>query len=276
VSHTLVAELVQASGYSLQANRKMREGPQHPDRDAQFHYILDQVRSFQKRRQPAISVDTKKKELVGDFKNGGREWRAKGTPERVRIHDFIVPEQGKAIPYGVYALHRNEGWASVGIDHDTASLAVNAIRSWWRRMGRPVYARARSLLITGDAGGSNGPRLRLWKWELQRFANRIGLSVSVCHFPPGTSKWKKIEHRLFSTSPPTGVVSHSPAWPSSSASSARQRRPLACGSGPRSTTVLIPKAPLSRTSKWLESTSSLTPSTATGTTRSAPAEADSD
>jgi hypothetical protein len=198
VSHTLVAELLQTSGYSLQANRKTREGPQHPDRDAQFRYILDQVRGFQKRGQPAISVDTKKKELVGDFKNAGREWRPKGTPEPVRVHDFLIPEQGKAIPYGVYDLHRNEGWVSVGIDHDTASLAVNAIRSWWKRMGRPAYTKATSLLITADAGGSNGPRLRLWKWELQRFANRTGLTITVCHFPPGTSKWNKIEHRLFS------------------------------------------------------------------------------
>lgn len=198
VSHTLVAELLQASGYSLQANRKTREGPQHPDRDAQFRNILDHVRRFQKRGQPAISVDTKKKELVGDFKNAGREWRPRGTPEPVRVHDFLIPEQGKAIPYGVYDLHRNEGWVSVGVDHDTAGLAVNAIRSWWKRMGRPAYAQATSLLITADAGGSNGPRLRLWKWELQRFANRTGLSITVCHFPPGTSKWNKIEHRLFS------------------------------------------------------------------------------
>jgi hypothetical protein len=198
VSHNLVAELLRASGYSLQANRKTREGPQHPDRDAQFRYILDQVRRFQKRGQPAVSVDTKKKELVGDFKNAGREWRPKGMPQPVRVHDFLIPEQGKAIPYGVYDLHRNEGWVSVGIDHDTASLAVHAIRSWWKRMGRPAYAGATSLLITADAGGSNGSRLRLWKWELQRFANRTGLSVTVCHFPPGTSKWNKIEHRLFS------------------------------------------------------------------------------
>jgi hypothetical protein len=198
VSHNLVAELLHASGYSLQANRKTREGPQHPDRDAQFRYILDQVRHFQKLGQPAISVDTKKKELVGDFKNAGREWRPKGTPEPVRVHDFLIPEQGKAIPYGVYDLHRNEGWVSVGIDHDTASLAVNAIRSWWKRMGRPAYANATSLLITADAGGSNGPRLRLWKWELQRYANRTGLAITVCHLPPGTSKWNKIEHRLFS------------------------------------------------------------------------------
>jgi Rhodopirellula transposase DDE domain len=198
VSHNLVAELLHASGYSLQANRKTREGPQHPDRDAQFRYIVDQVRRFQKRGQPAVSVDTKKKELVGDFKNPGREWRPKGTPESVRVHDFLIPEQGKAIPYGVYDLNRDEGWVSVGIDHDTASLAVNAIRSWWKRMGRPAYAGASSLLITADAGGSNGPRLRLWKRELQRFANRTGLAITVCHFPPGTSKWNKIEHRLFS------------------------------------------------------------------------------
>lgn len=198
VSHNLVAELLRASGYSLQANRKTREGPQHADRDAQFRYILDQARRFQKRREPAISVDTKKKELVGDFKNAGRQWRPKGRPEPVRVHDFVIPALGKAIPYGVYDLNRNEGWVSVGIDHDTASLAVNAIRSWWRRMGRPAYGEARSLLITADAGGSNGSRLRLWKWELQRFARRTGLSVTVCHLPPGTSKWNKIEHRLFS------------------------------------------------------------------------------
>ena len=198
VSHNLVAELLHQSGYSLQANRKTREGPQHPDRDAQFAYIAKRVRGFQRRGQPAISVDTKKKELVGDFKNGGRQGRPKGKPELVRVHDFVVPGQGKAIPYGVYDLKRNEGWVSVGIDHDTASLAVNAIRSWWRRMGRRAYPRARSLLITADAGGSNGPRLRLWKWELHRFSRSTGMPITVCHFPPGTSKWNKIEHRLFS------------------------------------------------------------------------------
>lgn len=197
-SHRLVAELLRASGYSLQANRKTREGTQHPDRDAQFRYIADQVRGFHQRGQPAISVDTKKKELVGDFKNTGREWRPKGEPETVRVHDFLIPGQGKAIPYGVYDLQRNEGWVSVGIDHDTASLAVNAIRRWWQRMGRPAYAGATSLLITADAGGSNGHRLRLWKWELHQFARRSGLAITVCHFPPGTSKWNKIEHRLFS------------------------------------------------------------------------------
>ena len=198
VSHTLVAELLHELGYSLQANHKKREGAQHPDRDAQFRYINEQVRTFEKKAQPAISVDTKKKELVGDFKNPGRSWRPKGDPEPVRVHDFLIPAQGKAIPYGVYDLHRNEGWVSVGIDHDTASFAVKSIGRWWRAMGQPAYPAATSVLITADAGGSNGSRLRLWKWELQRLANRTGLTVTVCHFPPGTSKWNKIEHRLFS------------------------------------------------------------------------------
>ena len=202
VSHTVVAELLHALGYSLQSNVKTREGRQHPDRDAQFRYIAQAVRRWQRRGQPAISVDTKKKELVGDFKNGGRTWRPAKTPHRVRVHDFVIPATGtrggKAIPYGVYDLQRDEGWVSVGIDHDTASFAVQTIRRWWRVMGRPAYQRARSLLITADAGGSNGARLRLWKWELQRLANRTGLAVTVCHFPPGTSKWNKIEHRLFS------------------------------------------------------------------------------
>jgi hypothetical protein len=198
VSHTLVADLLHECGYSLQANRKTLEGFQHLDRDAQFRYINDGVLRFQRRRQPVVSVDTKKKELVGNFKNLGREWRRQGDPEPVRVHDFLIPEQGKAVPYGVYDLSRNEGWVTVGIDHDTASFAVNAIRRWWKVMGRPAYPRATSLLITADAGGSNGPRLRLWKWELQRFADRTGLSVTICHFPPGTSKWNKIEHRLFS------------------------------------------------------------------------------
>jgi len=198
VSYTVVAELLHQLDYSLQANRKTREGKQHPDRDAQFHYINNQVRRFHRKCQPTISVDTKKKELVGDFKNAGREWRPKGDPEPVRVHDFLVPEQGKAIPYGVYDLHRNEGWVSIGIDHDTASFAVNAIRRWWKLMGRPAYPGSNSLLVTADAGGSNGSRLRLWKWELHKFALRTGLPITVCHFPPGTSKWNKIEHRLFS------------------------------------------------------------------------------
>ena len=202
VSHTVVAELLHALGYSLQSNVKTREGRQHPDRDAQFRYIAQAVCRSQRRGQPTISVDTKKKELVGDFKNGGRTWRPLKTPHRVRVHDFVIPatatQGGKAIPYGVYDLQRDEGWVSVGIDHDTASFAVQTIRRWWRMMGRPAYRRARSLLITADAGGSNGTRLRLWKWELQRLANRTGLAITVCHFPPGTSKWNKIEHRLFS------------------------------------------------------------------------------
>jgi hypothetical protein len=198
VSYPVVAELLAESGYSLQANHKTKEGSRHPDRDAQFRHINERVAAFQARRQPVISVDTKKKELVGEFKNAGQEWRPAGMPERVRVHDFLIPEQGKAVPYGVYDLTRNTGWVSVGIDHDTATFAVRTIGRWWTKMGRPVYPKARQLLITADAGGSNGARSRLWKWELQRFADRTGLSVSVCHFPPGTSKWNKIEHRLFS------------------------------------------------------------------------------
>ena len=197
VSYRTVARLLQALDYSLQANRKTREGEQHADRDAQFRYIDRLVRARLRRGAPAISVDTKKKELVGDFKNPGREWRPKGQPEPVRVHDFLIPDQGKAIPYGVYDLSRDEGWVSVGIDHDTANFAVNAVRRWWKTMGRPVYADADLLLITADAGGSNGPRVRLWKWELQKFATRTRLAITVCHFPPGTSKWNKIEHRLF-------------------------------------------------------------------------------
>lgn len=200
VSHTVVAELLHQLGYSLQSNVKTREGRQHPDRDAQFRYIARQVRAAQRHGQPAISVDTKKKELVGPFKNGGRAWRPTKRPQRVRVHDFVIPGPtgGKAIPYGVYDLHRDEGWVSVGIDHDTATFAARSIRRWWQRMGRPVYQDASTLLITADAGGSNGARLRLWKWELQQLANRTGLTITVCHFPPGTSKWNKIEHRLFS------------------------------------------------------------------------------
>jgi transposase len=198
VSSRLVADLLHAAGYSLQLNQKTREGSAHPDRDAQFRYLNVAVLRHQRRHQPVISVDTKKKELVGDFKNGGREWRPKDEPEPVRVHDFLIPEKGKAIPYGVYDLKRNEGWVSVGIDHDTSTFAVRAIRRWWEVMGKPAYPRATSLLITADCGGSNGARVRLWKWELQQFADRTGLTLTVCHFPPGTSKWNKIEHRLFS------------------------------------------------------------------------------
>jgi len=198
VGRQLVDELLHLAGYSLQANRKTREGPDHPDRDEQFRYINGQVRRFQAAGHPVISVDTKKKELVGDFKNAGKTWRPMGNPEPVRVHDFVIPELGKGIPYGVYDLTRNAGWVSVGVDHDTASFAVRTIQRWWKKMGSPVYPRARSLLITADGGGSNGSRIRLWKWELQQLAKKTGLSITVCHFPPGTSKWNKIEHRLFS------------------------------------------------------------------------------
>ena len=198
ICHNVVADLLRDMGYSLQANRKTREGTNHPDRDAQFDYINDQVKQALAAGEPAISVDTKKKELVGDFKNGGREYRPKGEPEPVRVHDFIIPELGRAAPYGVYDIADNAGWVSVGIDHDTASFAVNAIRRWWQAMGRARYPHATRLVVTADCGGSNGVRLRLWKRELQTLANELGISITVCHLPPGTSKWNKIEHRLFS------------------------------------------------------------------------------
>lgn len=198
-SHRMVAELLVEAEYNLQSNRKsVEEGKRHPDRDGQFRYINEQVRRFQRIRQPVISVDTKKKELVGDFKNAGREWRPKGEPERVRVHDFLIKENGKVAPYGVYDITRNAGWVGVGIDHDTASFAVRTIRRWWQVMGRARYPQAKELLITADSGGSNGARVRLWKWELQKFANATGKAITVCHLPPGTSKWNKIEHRLFS------------------------------------------------------------------------------
>jgi transposase len=198
ISYPVVAELLGELGYSLQANRKSKEGNNHPDRNAQFEYINRKVKRFLANQQPVVSVDTKKKELVGDFKNGGRELRPKGEPEQVRVHDFLIPELGRATPYGVYDLARNVGWVSVGMDPDTAAFAVESIRRWWQSMGRPVYPKADRLLITADAGGSNGPRLRLWKVELQKLADQTGLQIAVCHFPPGTSKWNKIEHRLFS------------------------------------------------------------------------------
>jgi len=198
VSHTAVADLLWEQGYSLQGNRKTKEGTNHPDRNAQFEHINRQVRRQLAAGEPAISVDTKKKELVGDFKNAGREWRPQGRPEEVRVHDFLDKTKGKAIPYGVYDLARDVGWVSVGINHDTAAFAVQTIRHWWRQLGHKAYPRARSLLITADSGGSNGTRVRLWKWELQKLANETGLVISVSHLPPGTSKWNKIEHRLFS------------------------------------------------------------------------------
>jgi hypothetical protein len=198
VSHQLVAELLHELEYSLQANRKVLEGSQHPDRNAQFEYLNDQVQRQVAVGQPAISVDAKKKELVGPFKNGGRELRPKGQPEPVRVHDFVDKELGRATPYGVYDLARNQGWVTVGIDHDTAEFAVASIQHWWQTLGQAAYPGATSLLITADGGGSNGSRLRLWKLELQRFADETGLELRVCHLPPGTSKWNKIEHRLFS------------------------------------------------------------------------------
>jgi len=197
VSHVLVGRLLREQGYSLQANRKTKEGKQHPDRDAQFRHIDRQIQKQQQAGEPVISVDTKKKELVGQFKNAGREWRPRGMPERVSTHDFPT-EQGKAVPYGVYDLARNEGFVSVGIDHDTAEFAVHTIARWWTTMGRARYPEAKSILILADAGGSNGNRLRLWKVELQKLADKTGLTFRVCHYPPGTSKWNKIEHRLFS------------------------------------------------------------------------------
>ena len=189
--------MLQEQGYSLQSNRKTREGTSNPDRDAQFQYISQQTRAFQQRGAPVISVDTKKKELVGDFKNGGREWQPKGRPEQVRVHDFLDKELGKAIPYGVYDVTRNQGWVSVGTDHDTAEFATETIRRWWRQMGSKAYPDARELLILADGGGSNSSRTKLWKVALQRLADEIGITAAVCHYPPGTSKWNKIEHRMF-------------------------------------------------------------------------------
>jgi Rhodopirellula transposase DDE domain len=200
VSHQTVAELLHEMDYSLQANQKRLEGSQHADRNQQFQYINRKAQRYLKQGEPVISVDTKKKELVGDFRNPGREWHPQGQPEQVRVHDFEIrqPENGKVAPYGVYDLGRNAGWVSVGVDHDTAEFAVESIRRWWRWMGRRSYPKAQRLLITADSGGSNGARVRLWKWELQQLADETGLEISVCHFPPGTSKWNKIEHRLFS------------------------------------------------------------------------------
>jgi hypothetical protein len=197
VSQKLVGRLLRALEYSCQANRKTREGSSHPDRNAQFAYINATVKTAITAGEPAISVDTKKKELVGDFRNPGRELRPKGDPEPVRVHDFKIPELGKVAPYGVYDIAANQGWVNVGIDADTAAFAVESIRRWWERLGRARYPEAGRLVITADCGGSNGARVRLWKRELQRFANETGLAVTVAHLPPGTSKWNRIEHRLF-------------------------------------------------------------------------------
>jgi hypothetical protein len=198
VGHDSVGALLKTLGYSLQGNRKTLEGSHHVDRDAQFQHIAETVQAAITAGQPAISVDTKKKELVGDFKNGGREYRPAGSPEPVRVHDFIDPKLGRAAPYGVYDIADDKGWVSVGIDHDTAAFAVNAIRSWWMTMGRSRYPHAHTLTVTADGGGSNGSRVRLWKVELQKLADELGLTIVVLHLPPGTSKWNKIEHSLFS------------------------------------------------------------------------------
>jgi hypothetical protein len=197
ISHTTVATMLAALGYSLQGTRKTKEGTSHPDRNAQFEYIQQQIAGFQQRGQPVVSVDAKKKELVGDFANAGREYQPSGQPETVRVYDFVDKELGRAIPYGVYDLTANQGWVSVGTDHETAQFAVETLRRWWQHMGSPAYPHAQELLIIADGGGSNGSRSRLWKVELQRLADSTGLRLTVCHLPPGTSKWNKIEHRMF-------------------------------------------------------------------------------
>ena len=198
VSHTSIGSLLKKLGYSLQGNRKTLEGTNHPDRNAQFEYINARTEEAVRTKQPVISVDTKKKELVGQFKNGGKEWRPQGDPEHVNVYDFVDKELGRANPYGVYDLANNAGWVSVGTDHDTASFAVSTIRRWWLVMGKPFYPDAKELIITADGGGSNGSRVRLWKLELQQLSDELGIPIRVSHFPPGTSKWNKIEHRLFS------------------------------------------------------------------------------
>ena len=197
VSERTVNRLLHDMGYSLQSNRKSIKGKSHPDRDAQFQYINRRVKAFHRQGQPVVSVDTKKKELVGQYRNGGREWQPQGRPETVKVHDFIDKGRGKATPYGVYDMAADTGWVSVGVDHDTAEFAVETLRRWWRPMGSRVYPQAKKLLVTADGGGSNGSRCRLWKVQLQRLADETGLRISVCHFPPGTSKWNKIEHRMF-------------------------------------------------------------------------------
>jgi transposase len=198
VSHKLVGEILKDRGFSLQANRKTDEGKSHPDRNAQFEHIHHRIKDFQESHQPVISVDAKKKELVGNFKNNGKEWHKEKEPKKVKVYDFLSDAEGKAIPYGVYDLSQNKGWVSVGIDHDTAEFAVETIKKWWAKMGNPFYPNAQRLLITADGGGSNSSRSRLWKKEIQKLSNETGLTIDVCHFPPATSKWNKIEHRLFS------------------------------------------------------------------------------
>lgn len=198
ISPQAVRNMLREKEYSLQANRKTQEGKQHPDRDAQFRYIYNRAKDLRRRNQPIVSVDTKKKENIGNFENKGRRWRPKGKPQKVLVHDFIDKELGKVAPYGVYDIVANNGWVSVGISHDTAEFAVNSIKKWWSKMGKRRYPKAKELMITADSGGSNGSRTRLWKVSLQKLADETGLRIRVCHFPPGTSKWNKIEHRMFS------------------------------------------------------------------------------
>ena len=267
MSQKLVGLLLRELDYSCQANRKTREGTQHPDRNAQFEYINARVKAALAAGQPAISVDTKKKELVGDFKNGGRELRRKGEPEPVRVHDFEIKGLGKVAPYGVYDIAANQGWVSVGIDADTAAFAVESIRRWWQRLGKARYPYAARLLITADCGGSNGARVHLWKRELQRFANQTGLAVTVVHLPPGTSKWNRIEHRLFAyiTQNWRGkpLVSHKVIIQLIAATSTGKGLTVTCDLDrsryPRG--IKISKAELA-------ATSSATPSTASGTIQS--------
>ena len=198
ISHVTVAQLLHDQNFSLQGTRKTEEGADHPDRDAQFRHISATVKRALKEGVPVISVDTKKKELIGNYANAGRQWRRSGTAVRVNGHDFPGPEVPRAYPYGIYDIGRNEGFVNIGTDHDTAAFAAASVRGWWKAEGRRLYPRAQEIVITADSGGSNGPRLRLWKWELQQLANETGLPLSICHFPPGTSKWNKVEHRLFS------------------------------------------------------------------------------
>lgn len=198
VSHVVVGDILKANKFSLQANRKTDEGGSHIDRDKQFNHIHDKVKEFQKVNNPVISIDAKKKELIGNFKNNGQEWHTKGNPEEVNVYDFPSDADGKITPYGIYDITNNLGWVNVGIDKDTSEFAVQSIRNWWYKMGKELYKNSKELLINADGGGSNGSRVRLWKKELQKLSTEIGLKITVCHFPPGTSKWNKIEHRLFS------------------------------------------------------------------------------
>jgi hypothetical protein len=198
ITQPTVYYLLRQQNYSLKGNRKTKEGKDHPDRDAQFQFINDKAKEFQKDKNPVLSVDTKKKENIGDFKNNGKEWMPKGESIEVRTHDFPDKTLGKAAPYGVYDIGRNEGWVNVGISHDTAEFAVHSIRTWWNKMGKALYGNCQKIMVTADCGGSNNYRTRLWKYELQKLSDELGKSISVCHFPPGTSKWNKIEHRMFS------------------------------------------------------------------------------